>query len=213
MTVPGNDGALTVAVLGAGKLGTVLASLAVGAGCDVRIAASGDPKFIALNVQLYAHGATATTADDAIAGADLVILALPFHRVPDLPVEALSGRIVVDATNYWPRADGELPAFASSASGTSGAIAAQLPGARLVKALGHVGYADLEAHARDGRGIALGIASDDREAADAVAEFVRRLGFEPVAIGDLAAGAALEPGGRAFGRALDRDGLLRAVTG
>ena len=201
-----------IGVLGAGKLGTVLARLAVAAGYEVRIAGSGDPKYIALTVDVFAKGAIATTAADAIDGAQLVILALPLHRVETLPVDALAGHIVIDAMNHWAAVDGPLPEYTASPDGTSSVVAAKLPGSRVVKALSHVGYHDLDAHARDERRIALGIASDDAKAADAVAEFVRTIGFEPVVLRNLAAGAALQAGSLAFGAALHRETLERIVT-
>ena len=77
----------------------------------MRIAGSGDPKFIRLTVDVFAKGATATTAADAIAGADLVILAIPLHRVDSLDSAALAGHIVVDAMNHWTAVDGPLPAW------------------------------------------------------------------------------------------------------
>ena len=206
------DRIAAIGILGAGKLGTVLARIAVAAGYEVRISGSGDPKYIALSVEVSARGAVATTAVAALDGADLVILAIPLHRVDSLPREALAGHIVIDATNYWAAVDGALPDFTTAPGGTSSVVASKFPDARIVKALGHVAYQELDAHARDAQRIALGIASDDTDAADAVAGFVDRLGFEPVRIGALAAGIALQAGSRAFGAALRGETLLRIVN-
>lgn len=202
----------SVAILGAGRLGTVLARLAVAGGYEVRIAGSEDPKFIALTVQTYARGAVPLAARDAIDGADLVVLALPLHRFTELPADALAGHIVVDAMNHWLEVDGPMPEFTDAPEGTSSVVASRLPGAQVVKALGHVGYLDLDAHGRDGRRVALGIATDHPGAADAVARFIDAMGFDPVIVGPLASGVALQPGSLAFGAAMTRADLERAVS-
>jgi predicted dinucleotide-binding enzyme len=202
-----------VGILGAGPLGVALARLAAGAGYDVRIAGSGDPKFIELAVRIEAPGARPVTADAAVQGADIVILALPLHRVTDLPAAALAGHTVVDAMNYWKATDGPLPDFSEHPGGTSVAVASALPGALVVKSLNHVSAQDLAQHASDGRRIAIGVASNHAHAADAVATFVDRLGFVAVQIGGLDRGIDLQPGSGAFGRPLTREALLRAVAG
>lgn len=200
-----------VAILGAGALGRVLARLAVAAGHEVRIAGSGDPKFIALSVQIEAPGALATTSAEAVAYAEIVILAVPLHRVTELP--PLAGHTVVDAMNYWATVDGELPEFAEHPGGTSVAVASGLPGAHVVKSLNHVSAADLARHARDRRRVAIGVAGNHASAVDAVAEFVAQLGFEPVALGGLDRGIELQPGAAVFGHALTREAFERATSG
>jgi len=69
-----------IAVLGAGKSGSAIGRVAVEAGYDVSIAASGDPEAIALITRIMVPGAEPRWAADAVRDADLVVLAVPLHR-------------------------------------------------------------------------------------------------------------------------------------
>lgn len=192
-------------IIGAGRVGTAIARLALRAGYEVRLARAGSVQELALMVGFVAPGATPLPAAEAPVGADLVVLAVPLARYRELPAARLAGAVVVDAMNYWPSVDGRLDAFEGPLS-SSEVVQRALPGARVVKALNHVGYRDLESGSRlpgapDRQGIAL--AGDDRGARAAVARLVEDLGYDAHDLGALVAGRLLEPGGPVFGRPLD----------
>ena len=214
MNTQHGSGQTTISILGAGKVGTVLARLALAAGYRVLISGSGDPSAIALTVDVLAPGAVATTSTDAAAQGDVVILALPLGKYRTLPVEELRGALVIDAMNYWWEIDGHREDLSSPDGTTSEIIASFLAESTLVKAFNHMGYHDLDEETRPAgtpgrKGIAL--AGDDDQARSHVAALIDAFGFDPVDIGMLREGIILEPGHELFGADLDADELRTVV--
>jgi predicted dinucleotide-binding enzyme len=196
-----------IAVLGAGHVGPVIARVAMEAGYQVSIAASGDPEKIELIAQVLAPGAEPRWAADAAGQADIVVLAIPLHKFATLDPSSVAGKLVVDAMNYWPPIDGVQEIFEDREYGSSEIVADRLARSTIVKTLNHIGYHELEDQRRPAGSPerrAVGVASDDPHAADVVAELIERIGYDPVRLGSLSAGRLLEPGGPVFGAPLRR---------
>jgi predicted dinucleotide-binding enzyme len=192
---------LRLGIVGAGKLGTTLASAAIAAGYDVAMSGSGPADDIELTIDVLAPGARAAMTEEVVRHADIIVLAVPTHRFRELPRDLFAGKILIDAMNYWEPVDGIDDEFVASADGTSMVVQEQFPSARVVKSLNQLGYHELEeTHRPKGAPdrIAIGAAGDDRLAVRAAMRLIDRLGFDPVDAGALKEGLALEPDGSPF---------------
>ena len=206
---------LRVGIVGAGKFGTALARAAVAAGYDVAISGSGPADDIALTVDVLAPGARATTTDEVVRHADIIVLAVPTHRFRELSRDRFAGKILIDAMNYWEPVDGDDPELTTAADGTSTIVQQHFPSARVVKSLNQLGYHQLEENLRPKGApnrIAIAAAGDDRLAVRRVMRLIDRLGFDPVDAGPLSNGLALEPDGSPIATTYSADQLSKLVS-
>jgi predicted dinucleotide-binding enzyme len=183
-------------IVGAGKMGTTIARLAIAAGYDVALSGSGAADGIALIVDVLAPGASARSTAEVVAYADIAVLVVPMHRFRELPRDLFAGKTVIDAMNYWKDTDGVDEELAAAPDGTSVVVQQWFASARVVKTFNQLGYHELEEEilqrGQSGQST-MAIAGDDPGAVSGVIELVNRLGFNAVAVGSLASGQALEP--------------------
>lgn len=161
-------------ILGAGKLGTAVARLAVAAGRQVTMTDARTDPMIDLIVSTVAPGARLASFRDLVAASDMVLLAVPYSRLAEVDLDRLADRVVIDATNPWLESDGDHPPPSPLRN---------RPGLRVVRSLNHLAYEDLAAYASPPGTpfrTAVAVASDDVVARAQVASLVDDLGFDAV---------------------------------
>lgn len=203
---------MKIGIFGAGFIGAAVAKLATDQGHAVMISSRHPESLGALAAEI---GCTAGTIGQAAAFGALCVAALPFKALDSIPSGPLSGKIVIDAMNYYPERDGQIPALDRRATTTSALVAEHLPQARIVKAFSAILARDLPLTARpavpSGRQ-ALPIAGDDGEAKRIVAALHDEFGFDVVDTGPLAESWRFERAKPAYCIPFDRDGLRAALA-
>ena len=180
-----------IGLIGAGKIGSQLARLAVAQGYDVVISNSRGPETLtALVAELGAHARAATVAEASEAG-DIVVVTIPLKHYRTVPVEPLAGKVVIDTNNYYPQRDGQIPELDNESTTTSELLQAHLPRSKVVKAFNHIYAAQLTTDGRpagtkDRRGLV--IAGDDAGAKSTVTRLLDEFGFDVVDAGPLKEG-------------------------
>lgn len=206
---------MKIGIIGSGNVGGSLTRRLQSLGHEVTVGNSRGPETIA---PLAAEtGATAGTAREAAESGDIVVIATPVRAVPDLPAEALRGKVVVDADNYYPQRDGPIGPLDDRLTTSSRWTAEHLPDATVVKAFNTIQAGHLLADGRpagDPARIALPVAADDAAAKRAVMGLVEELGFDPIDAGGLDDSWRQQPGTPVYTTDLDaagvRDGLAAA---
>ena len=201
---------MTTAIIGVGNLGSALARQLVAGGERLVLAAANDAHAQALAAEL-GPAAGAASVDDAMAAADVVVLATWLDQTRAL-VPARSGllenKVVVDPSNpIGFDASGQMIRTLPQGQSSGSVVAGLLPAnAHYVKAFGSLGAGQLAAAARHEPRVVLFYATDDEAAEAAAQRLIRAAGFEPLKVGGVSDAGLIEgPDGALQGRTFDLD--------
>jgi 8-hydroxy-5-deazaflavin:NADPH oxidoreductase len=200
--------AVTTAIIGVGNLGGTVARHLVAGDEPVVLAAADEAHAKALADELGPN-ASAASVEDAIAGADTVVLATWLDQTRELvPPETrlLENKIVIDPSNPIGFENGQMIRTLPEGVSSGSVVAGLLPtSAHYVKAFGSLGAVEqLAISANREPRVVLFYATDDDVAEATAQRLIRAAGFEPLKVGGVSEAGRIEgPDGELQGRILD----------
>ncbi|MGH2361353.1 MAG: NADPH-dependent F420 reductase [bacterium] len=205
---------MKIGIIGAGKIGSTLARKLAKAGHSVLIANSRGPE--TLRNLADETGAKAVSAQEAMHGVNVVILSIPFAKLPlmrEFMARLQDDVVVADTSNYFPVRDGQIPAI-DGGQVESLWVSEQI-GHPVVKAWNNVLAVVLAGKGlpagAEGR-IALSVAGDDSAAKNVVMSLVEDTGFDAIDGDSLAESWRQHPMTRAYCSELTADELRAALA-
>ena len=204
---------MRIAILGAGNVGSALARRLAAQGHDVSLAFSRDRG--KLEATARAVGARAAEPREAVAAAEVVILATPW-AMTEVALQCagdLSGKLLWDCTNpLKPDMSGLM--LGTETSGGEQVAAWAGSTARVVKAIPPFAEQMSREEPRiveDGRSPSVFVCGDDPQARNTVAALVRGIGAEPTVAGPLSNARFTEPAGMLLVQLAHRQGMGTSI--
>lgn len=200
---------MRIGILGSGHIGGALGRHWARAGHEV-LFSSRHPEQLTRLAQEAGHGARAGTLDEAVRFGDVLLDALPYAASLALDAQALAGKVLLSASNYYPQRDGTVDLKGHSQTEL---LAARLPRTRVVKAFNMMFAGEMEKRLHGGNHpeVAILLAGDDTAAKATAAQLVREAHFIPVDAGALAQGRLFESGGPLYAKVLTASEAQRSL--
>ena len=192
---------MTTAVIGTGGVGSVIARQLAAGGETLRLSSADKESARMLAAKIGPAAVAAADNDDALRGADAVVLALRFGVLQSVIGEitgSLTDRLVVVPSNPVSLdAQGNVVRVLPEGQSSGEVVAGWLPaGARLAMAFGSMSAKLFESSSNRSPELAvLFYATDDDRAGEEVEQLIRTAGFEPLKVGGIDQSTPLEVGG------------------
>lgn len=207
---------MTIAIIGVGNLGGTVARHLVDGGESVVLAAQEKAHAEALADELGPY-ASAASVEDAIAGADVVVLATWLDQTRELVparTRLFEDKVVVDPSNPIGFENGKMIRTLPEGQSSGSVLAGLLPtSAHYVKAFGTLAADQLATGANHEPRVVLFYATDDDVAETTAQRLIGAAGFAPLRVGGVSDAGRIEgPDGELQGQMLSLDEAQAAIA-
>jgi NADPH-dependent F420 reductase len=184
---------MKIAIIGSGNIGAGLAR-PWGKAHEVTFGAR-KPDDAELGATAKSLGVAVATIADAIRGAEVVALAMPYGALADVVAAGgdWKGKIVIDCTNAVERGPDGMGLKYGHTTSAAEELAKTIPGAHVVKSFNAQGAENLENPVFGGVAASNFYCGDDAGAKAKVKELIEAIGFEAVDAGPLRNARLVEP--------------------
>jgi len=207
---------MNIGIIGAGEMGTCLASKFVNLGHTVVIANSRGPS--SLQQVTADTGAEAVTVSDATKNKNVIIVSIPQKNIPQLPKTLFTNLpedvVVIDTGNYYPTLrDGAIAELDQNGIGSCW-VQAQL-GVPVIKVFNSIlatSIQNLGKPKADKDRVAMAVSGDNQHGKETVFLLVEALGFDAYDLGTIAHSWKQQPGSTIYCRDIPLNELKKRVT-
>jgi predicted dinucleotide-binding enzyme len=207
---------MNIGIIGAGEMGSLLASKFIKLGHSVSIANSRGPASLK---QLAGEiGAEAASVEQVVKNKEVIIVSIPQKNVQALPKDLFKQLpkdvVVIDTGNYYPTLrDGEIAALQQK--GIDSLWVQEQLGVPVAKAFNSILATSIKDLGRPKGGkdrVALAVSGDNEKAKSVVFKLVDELGFDHFDIGTIAQSWKQQPGSPIYCRDISLDELKKRVA-
>lgn len=195
---------MKIGIIGSGNIGGTVGKLWAQAGHDV-LFSSRNPEKLSSLIAEAGSNAKAGTVAEAVAEADIILVAVYYDTINDAIAASndWAGKIVIDATNPYSRANGQIQRLPGISSGLE--FAQKLPQTQIVKAYNTLASATLASDAHRTDPDVLFYCGNDPSAKKTVAQLILDSGFIGLDTGSLNQVTLQEPDGPLYGQPFTLD--------
>ncbi len=204
-----------IAIIGSGNIGGPLGRHFAKAGHSVMFS-SRHPEQLEGMAKAAGNGARAGTVEAAAAFGEVLLLAYPFGKTPEVAAQMgdLAGKVLIDANNYYPGRDGQVPGQQMQERELleSEWTASYFPGTHVVKAFNTIAAKALESRAFDQADpLAIPFSASSEHGQSVFESLLQDIGFAGVYLGDLSKSKITQPHEQLYTLQLSEAALRRLI--